>query len=112
MGESPLLEAFLREHDLQLLAEYYTSNQRFGDAASTYVSLAEVESTNLGLTERCFYLGQALANVKQADATGGLAENEVRLLQEKSEVAQIQQRIFMELQARQGGDATHAGDLE
>jgi nuclear pore complex protein Nup155 len=98
--ESPLLENYLRATDLTFLAEYYTANHRFGEAASAYVSLAETQGPSLDLNQRIVFLGHALANVKQADNAGHLAEAEVRQLMEKAEVAQIQRRIYNELQSR------------
>lgn len=107
--DSPLLEAFLRSSDLPFLAEYYTANNRFGEAAATYVTLAESQGAGMDLNQRIVFLGHALANVKQADG-GGLSESDVRVLSEKAEVAQIQRRILNELQARfrPGGEALPA----
>ena len=112
--ESTLLESFLRASDLTFLAEYYTANHRFGEAAATYLSLAEVQAPGLDLNQRIVFLGHALANVKQADGVGDLAENEVRQLMEKAEVAQIQRRILNDLQSRHrpGGMMTEAGAAE
>lgn len=99
--ESKLLETFLRTNDLTFLAEYYTANHRFGEAAATYVDLAEVQAAGLDLTQRIVFLGHAMANVKQADGHGAnLPETEVRVLMEKAEVAQIQLRILHDLQSR------------
>ncbi len=97
--ESPFLETFLRASDLTFLAEYYTANHRFAEAAGTYVTLAESQ-TQLELNDRVVFLGHALANVKQADSEGGLAAADVRQLVEKTEVAQIQRRILNELRSR------------
>lgn len=96
--ESPLLEGFLRAHDPIFLAEYYTANHRFGDAAAAYLALADLPGEKGGpdLSTRIAYLGNAVANVKQAD-THTVAEGQVRLLTEKLEVALIQRRIFNEL---------------
>jgi nuclear pore complex protein Nup155 len=98
--ESPFLETFLRASDLTFLAEYYTANHRFGEAAATYVMLAESQAGNLELNDRIVFLGHALANVKQADGDGGLAAADVRQLAEKADVAQIQRRIWNELRSR------------
>ncbi len=70
--ESPLLEAFLRANDPVFLAEYYTANHRYADAATAYLALAEAPTPAGGrdLNQRILYLGHAVANVKQADGRG------------------------------------------
>lgn len=85
--ESPLLEEFLRANDATFLAEYYTANHRFGDAAAAYLALADSDGP-LDLNQRILYLGHAVANVKQADGHG-VSEGQARLLTEKAEVAQV-----------------------
>eukprot|EP01135_Chromosphaera_perkinsii_P003900 Nk52_evm1s262 gene=Nk52_evmTU1s262 len=84
---------------LDLLWQYYVRNDNYGAAAKILSQLAEKRGCEIPLSKRVEYLSLAVSNAKSCPprTAGGTDGELLHELEEKMEVAYIQQKVYNEL---------------
>lgn len=111
--KSPFVEPYLNRciethpeslSSMDLMWKYYEKNHNFSAAARILVKLAERHSPEVSLQQRLEYLSRATICVKSSELriTSSVMEGDFLYeIEEKMEVARIQQQILQSLQQRQ-----------
>ncbi|KAJ6248994.1 nuclear pore complex protein nup155 [Anaeramoeba flamelloides] len=94
---SNFIEKFLIQNSHELLWQYYVNQKRFFDSAQILIDLAE-QKNQLPINERIDYFSFAIMNLKSGISTNQYSGEALKEIQEKLDVAIIQEQIYQELQ--------------
>ncbi|KAJ3432010.1 nuclear pore complex protein nup155 [Anaeramoeba flamelloides] len=94
---SNCIEKFLIQNSHELLWQYYVNQKRFFDSAQVLIDLAE-QKNQLPINERIDYFSFAIMNLKSSISTTQYSGETLKEIQEKLDVAIIQEQIYQELQ--------------